>query len=53
MIGVIRNALFLLFVVIFFQLIAIGVMIVLAFEGDVLCARLEECFRVIQSMTVN
>ena len=53
MIGVIRNALNLLNVDIFFQLIAIGVIIVLAVEGDVLRARLEERFRVIQSMTVK
>ena len=53
MIGVIRNALNLLNVDIFFQLIAIGVIIVFAVEGDVLRARLEERFRVIQSMRVK
>ncbi|HYY29703.1 MAG TPA: hypothetical protein VE860_17300, partial [Chthoniobacterales bacterium] len=50
MIGIIRNALNLLNVDIFFQLIAIGIIIVLAVEGDVLRGRLEERFRVIQSL---
>jgi ribose transport system permease protein len=50
MIGIIRNALNLLNVDIFFQLIAIGVIIVLAVEGDVLRGRLEERFRVLQSL---
>jgi ribose transport system permease protein len=51
MIGVIRNALNLLNVDIFFQLIAIGVIIVLAVEGDVLRGKLEERFRVLQSVS--
>jgi ribose transport system permease protein len=50
MIGIIRNALNLLNVDIFFQLIAIGVIIVLAVEGDVLRGKLEERFRVLQSL---
>jgi ribose transport system permease protein len=50
MIGIIRNALNLLNVDIFFQLIAIGVIIVLAVEADVLRGRLEERFRVLQSL---
>ncbi|MBV9671942.1 MAG: ABC transporter permease [Verrucomicrobia bacterium] len=49
MIGVIRNALNLLNVDIFFQLIAIGVIIVLAVEADVIRGTLEERFRVLQS----
>ncbi|MBV9998521.1 MAG: ABC transporter permease [Verrucomicrobia bacterium] len=53
MIGVIRNALNLLNVDIFFQLIAIGIIIVLAVEADVLRGRLEERFRMIQSLRVN
>jgi ribose transport system permease protein len=50
MIGVIRNALNLLNVDIFFQLIAIGVIIVVAVEADVMRGRLEERFRVLQSL---
>ena len=50
MIGIIRNALNLLNVDIFFQLIAIGVIIVLAVEADVLRGKLEERFRVLQSL---
>ena len=53
MIGIIRNALNLLNVDIFFQLIAIGIIIVLAVEADVLRGRLEERFRVIQSLRVK
>ncbi len=49
MIGVIRNALNLLNVGIFFQLIVIGVVIVIAVEGDVLRNYLEERFRVLQA----
>ena len=49
MIGVIRNALNLLNVGIFFQLIVIGVVIVIAVEGDVLRNHLEERFRVLQA----
>jgi ribose transport system permease protein len=49
MIGVIRNALNLLSVDVFFQLIVIGVVIVVAVEGDVLRNRLEERFRVLQA----
>lgn len=49
MIGVLRNALNLLNVDIFFQLIVIGVVIVLAVESDVLRGRLEERFRVLQA----
>ena len=49
MIGVLRNALNLLNVDIFFQLIVIGVVIVLAVESDVLRGRLEERFRVHQA----
>jgi ribose transport system permease protein len=50
MIGIIRNALNLLNVDTFFQLIAIGVIIVLAVETDVVRGRLEERFRVLQSL---
>jgi ribose transport system permease protein len=50
MIGIIRNALNLLNVDIFFQLIAIGVIIVVAVEADVIRGRLEERFRVLQSL---
>jgi ribose transport system permease protein len=50
MIGVIRNALNLLNVDIFFQLIAIGIIIVLAVEADVMRGSLEERFRVLQSL---
>ena len=53
MIGIIRNALNLLNVDIFFQLIAIGVIIVFAVEADVLRGRLEERFRVIQSLRLK
>jgi ribose transport system permease protein len=49
MIGVIRNALNLLDVDIFFQLIVIGVVIVIAVEGDVWRNRLEQRFRVLQA----
>ena len=49
MIGVIRNALNLLNVGIFLQLIVIGVVIVIAVEGDVLRNYLEERFRVLQA----
>ncbi|MFO1147492.1 MAG: ABC transporter permease [Alsobacter sp.] len=49
MIGVLRNALNLLNVDIFFQLIVIGIVIVLAVEADVIRARLEERFRVHQA----
>ena len=49
MIGVIRNALNLLNVDAFCQLIVIGVVIVLAVETDVLRGRLEERFRVLQA----
>ena len=49
MIGVIRNALNLLAVDVFFQLIVIGVVIVLAVEADVLRNHLEGRFRVLQT----
>lgn len=49
MIGVIRNALNLLNVDIFFQLIAIGVVIVLAVEGDVLRNSLEGRVRTLRA----
>lgn len=49
MIGVIRNALNLLNVDIFFQLIVIGVVIVLAVESDVLRNHLEGRMRVLQA----
>ena len=49
MIGVIRNALNLLNVGIFLQLIVIGVVIVIAVEADVLRNNLEERFRVLQA----
>jgi ribose transport system permease protein len=49
MIGVIRNALNLLNVGIFIQLIVIGIIIVIAVEADVLRNHLEERFRVLQS----
>lgn len=48
MIGVIRNALNLLNVGIFLQLIVIGIVIVIAVEADVLRNHLEERFRVLQ-----
>jgi ribose transport system permease protein len=49
MIGVIRNALNLLNVGIFLQLIVIGVVIVIAVQADVLRNYLEERFRVLQA----
>jgi ribose transport system permease protein len=49
MIGVIRNALNLLNVGIFLQLIVIGVVIVIAVQADVLRNHLEERFRVLQA----
>lgn len=51
MIGVIRNALNLLNVDVFFQMIAIGLIIVLAVEADVLRNRLEARARAIQAAT--
>jgi ribose transport system permease protein len=49
MIGVIRNALNLLNVDVFFQMIAIGLIIVLAVEADVLRNHLESRVRVVQA----
>jgi ribose transport system permease protein len=49
MIGVIRNALNLLNIGIFYQLIAIGVVIVLAVESDVLRNHLEGRVRMLQA----
>jgi len=49
MIGVIRNALNLLSVDVFFQLIVIGIIIVLAVEADVFRSHLEGRFRVLQT----
>lgn len=49
MIGIIRNALNLLNVDIFFQLIAIGVVIVVAVEGDVLRNHLESRLRTVRA----
>jgi ribose transport system permease protein len=49
MIGVIRNALNLLGVDVFFQMIAIGLIIVVAVEADVLRTRLEARARVMQA----
>jgi ribose transport system permease protein len=49
MIGVIRNALNLLGVDVFFQMIAIGLIIVVAVEADVLRHRLEARARVMQA----
>ncbi len=49
MIGVIRNALNLLDVDVFFQMIAIGLIIVVAVEADVLRSRLEARARAIQA----
>jgi ribose transport system permease protein len=49
MIGILRNALNLLNVDIYFQLIVIGVVIVLAVESDVLRGQLENRFRVLQA----
>jgi len=53
MIGVIRNALNLLGVDVFFQMIAIGVVIVVAVEADVLRNRLEARARVIQAARMS
>ena len=50
MIGVIRNGMNLLAVDAFFQLIVIGVVIVIAVEGDVLRSHLEDRFRVAEAM---
>jgi ribose transport system permease protein len=49
MIGVIRNALNLMGVDIFFQMIAIGLIIVIAVEGDVLRSHLEARVRTLQA----
>ena len=49
MIGVLRNSLNLLNVDIFFQLIVIGIVIVIAVESDVVRGWLEERFRVLQA----
>jgi ribose transport system permease protein len=49
MIGVIRNALNLLNFDVFFQMIAIGVVIVVAVEADVLRNHLEARARVLQA----
>jgi ribose transport system permease protein len=49
MIGVLRNGLNLMNVSIFYQLIVIGVVIVIAVEADVLRAHLENRFRVLQA----
>jgi ribose transport system permease protein len=53
MIGVMRNGLNLLNVSIFFQLIVIGIIIVLAVESDVLRAYLENRFRVLQAESTS
>ncbi len=53
MIGVLRNALNLLNVSIFFQLIVIGIVIVLAVESDVLRAHFENRFRVLQAASAS
>ena len=53
MIGVIRNALNLLNVDVFFQMIAIGLIIVLAVEADVLRNHLEARVRVLQAGRQN
>ena len=53
MIGVIRNALNLLNVDIFFQLIAIGVVIVLAVEADVLRSHLEGRVRTLRAASLQ
>jgi ribose transport system permease protein len=53
MIGVIRNALNLLNVDVFFQMIALGLIIVLAVEADVLRNRLEARARTIQAARVQ
>jgi ribose transport system permease protein len=53
MIGVIRNALNLLGVDVFFQMIAIGLVIVAAVEADVLRNRLEARARVIQAARMS
>ena len=47
--GVINNGLNLLNVSVYWQLIAIGVILVLAVELDVLAAQLEERFRTLQA----
>jgi ribose transport system permease protein len=49
LIGVVRNSLNLLNVGVFYQMIAIGVVILLAVEGDVLRGRLEARTRVLQA----
>jgi ribose transport system permease protein len=49
MIGIIRNALNLLSVGVFFQMIAIGLIIVVAVEADVLRNHVEGRVRVLQS----
>jgi ribose transport system permease protein len=53
MIGVMRNGLNLLNVSIFYQLIVIGFIIVLAVESDVLRAHLENRFRVLQAASAQ
>src|SRR5271165_2755101 len=53
MIGVIRNALNLLSVDVFFQMIAIGLIIVVAVEADVLRSRLEAKARALQAASVQ
>jgi ribose transport system permease protein len=53
MIGVIRNALNLLSVGVFFQMIAIGLIIVVAVEADVLRNHLQGRARVLQSRSVS
>jgi len=53
MIGVIRNALNLLDVDVFFQMIAIGLVIVVAVEADVLRSRLEAKARALQAASVQ
>lgn len=53
MIGVIRNALNLLGVDVFFQMIAIGLIIVVAVEADVLRTRLEARARVMQAARIQ
>ncbi|MGO7428237.1 ABC transporter permease, partial [Rhizobium ruizarguesonis] len=53
LIGVIRNALNLLGVDVFFQMIAIGLVIVIAVEADVLRNHLEARARVLQSARVQ
>jgi ribose transport system permease protein len=53
MIGVIRNALNLLNVDVFFQMIAIGLIIVVAVEADVLRNHLEARTRALQAATAQ